>query len=356
MGPGVGGERYYSVSLNSSTQTNGIIRYTDMTCNTPSLFPSLLQSGQAGEADALEVGLHTISARIPLGLCPVYAVQGSDNKRLFVLNRGSDTVTVINSQNNTLDACTPFTDTQTGRTVTCHPTLPLSLNAVSALNAASPGSGTPPNGTSGMTQTAGPVYAEYNATTSQLVVANYDGGTISVIDVSLDQYGNDSPTFGTTYTIAVGQNPAIAPYPASVTILQDVNGVLRAYTANQADQTVAIVNLSSYTVEKWLPVTGHPRNVVSTANSLYGKVYVASPDSNVLTIIRTDEDIVGAALPVQGNIVDVRVNTQNGGSGNNNYTSRQPGAGQPCYLPPALMVSTYGANYTVTDCQTLPVK
>ena len=93
---------------------------------------------------------------------------------------------------------------------------------------------------------AGPVYAEYNTATSQLVVANYDGGTISVIDVSLDQYGNDSPTFGTTYTIPVG------PYPASVTVLYDGS---RAYTANQGDcgttctassnGTVTVVNLSS---------------------------------------------------------------------------------------------------------------
>ncbi len=64
-----------------------------------------------------------------------------------------------------------------------------------------------------MTAIAGPVYAEYNAATSQLIVANYDGGTISVIDVSLDVYGNDSPTFGTTFTIPVGNNPA------SVTVL-----------------------------------------------------------------------------------------------------------------------------------------
>ncbi len=37
----------------------------------------------------------------------------------------------------------------------------------------------------------GPVYAEFNSATSQLVVADYDGGTISLIDVSLDEYGND---------------------------------------------------------------------------------------------------------------------------------------------------------------------
>ncbi len=174
--------------------------------------------------------------------------------------------------------------------------------------------------------TAGPVYAEYNAAKNLLVVADYDGGTISVIDVSLDEYGNDSATFGTTYTIPVGNNPA------SVTVLYDGS---RAYTANQTDQTVTIANLSSYTVEKTLPVTGYPRTVVSTQNSTYGKVYVASPNSNYLTIIRTDQDIVDTTVLLEGNIVDVRVSTQNGISGNNNNVSRIPGYGQPCNLPPA---------------------
>ena len=189
-----------------------------------------------GEADAIEVSSNTVSARIPLGKCPVYAVQSPDTKRLFVLNRGSDTVTVINSQNNTLNACTPF-QSQTGRTVTCHPTLPLSTTAGLV----------DPNAPA----VAGPVYAEYNSATNQLIVANYDGSTINVIDVSLDEFGNDGPNFGTTFTIPVGRNPA------SVTMLYDGS---RAYTADQTDQTVTVVNLVSHTVLKAVPVTGHPQN------------------------------------------------------------------------------------------------
>jgi hypothetical protein len=76
--------------------------------------------------------------------------------------------------------------------------------------------------------------------------------------------------------------------------------------------------------------------VVSTQNGTEGKVYVASPDSNVLTIIRTDEDIVDATVLLVGNIVDVRVSSQTAGSGtsaNNNIVSRVPGYGQPCNLP-----------------------
>ena len=226
-----------------------------------------------------------------------------------MLNRGSDTVTVINSQNNALDECTPFTN-QNGQPVTSHPSLPLSTAA----------GFTGPN----VPAVAGPVYAEYIAATQQLVIADYDGGTISLIDVSLDEFGNDSPTFGTTFTIPVGHNPA------SVTVLADGS---RAYTADQADGTVHVVNLSSHTVVKTLAVTGHPRTVVSTSNSLYGKVYVASPDSTFLTILRTDQDIVDTTVLIEGNIVDVRVTTQNGTRGNANITSRIPGAGQPCYLP-----------------------
>jgi len=89
-------------------------------------------------------------------------------RAVFVLNRGSDTVTVINSQNDTLNSCTPFFDPNAGRTVTCHPTLPLSTTAVNAT--ASPAQRNQRHGCY-----CGPVYAEYNTTTSQLVVANYDG-------------------------------------------------------------------------------------------------------------------------------------------------------------------------------------
>jgi YVTN family beta-propeller protein len=325
-GPAVLGSRDYSISLNNSkTPTASIVKYSDMTCNTA---PST--ATQNGEADSLELASYTVAATIPLGKCPVYAVESSDYKRFFVLNRGSDTVTVINSQNNTLDACTPFLN-QSGQTVTCHPSLPLSTSAGLAQDA-----------NKDVPMLAGPVYAEYNATTSQLVVADYDGGTISVIDVSLDEYGNDSQTFVTTFTIPVGKNPA------GVTVLYDGS---RAYTANQADGTVSVVNLSSHSVEKTLTVVGHPRTVVSTQNSSYGKVYVASPDSPYLTVIQTggtNPDIVDTTILVQGNVVDVRVTTQNGATGNVNVNSRRPGAGQPCYLPGS------AAAATLTACQTLP--
>jgi len=333
MGPGIRGTRYFAISQNLVTSTNP--SPTGVECNnSPTTQPN-------GEVTGIEVTYNTTDTPMPTGKCPVYAVESSDSARFFVLNRGSDTITVINAQDDTLDACTPFKN-QAGQTVTCHPTLPLSLTAVNAMKTADPTYTGPPNGTTGMSATAGPVYAEYNAAKNLLIVADYAGNAISVIDVSLDEYGNDSSTFGTTYTIPVGNSPA------SVTVLVDGS---RAYTANQADQSVTVVNLSSNTVEKTLPVIGHPRTVVSTQNSTYGKVYVASPDSNYLTIIATggtDPDIVDTTLLLEGHLVDVRVSTQNGSSQNANMVSRIPGYGQPCNLPGTTPAATLKA------CQTLP--
>jgi YVTN family beta-propeller protein len=310
VGPGLIGQRNYVIA-------QGAVADGVACNNSPTTAP-------LGEVDGIEVSNNTISSRIPVGKCPVYGLESPDGQRLFVLNRGSDTITVINSQNNTLDACTPFLS-QTGQLVTCHPSLPLSTTA--GLTGAN------------VPAVAGPVDAEYNAATSQLIVANYDGGTVNVIDVSLDQFGNDSPTFGTTFTIPVGA------HPASVTALNDGS---RAYTANQSDQTVTVVDLTSHTVEKTVAVTGHPRTVVSTQNSLYGKVYVASPDSPYLTILRTDQDIVDTTVLMQGNIMDVRTTTQDANKGNANITSRRPGYGQPCYLPGATASTDY------PTCSTLP--
>jgi hypothetical protein len=202
---------------------------------------------------------------------------------------------------------------------------------------------------------AGPVDAEYNPATAQLIVSNYDGGTISVIDVSLDEYGNDSATFGTTYTIAVGNTAN--PLPASVTVLWDGS---KAYTANQGDcapdctsspnGTVSVVNLNTHTLEKTIPVVGFPRTILNTQNSEYDKVYTASPNSPYITIIETTPtqvDVVDTTVLVEGTVVDMRVTSQNGANGNNNYTSRVPGYGQPCNLPGSAQTDS------LTDCRAI---
>jgi len=244
-----------------------------------------------GEADGIESSTNTLSSRLPLGICPVYGFMTPDTQRTFIMNRGSGTVTVINSQLNAIDAA--------------HPTI---------------------------TVGAGPVYADYYRVAQVLITVNYDGNSITLIDASLDTYGNDSATFGTVLaTVPVGLHPVEAA------VLQDGS---RVYVANQGDiaggtpGSVSIVNLSNYTVEKTIPLTANPHAIASIYNYPIGKVYVASQNSPYLTIIRTDTDIVSATPEVEGNIVEMRVNSQFPGqssSGASNYQieSRSVGSGAP---------------------------
>lgn len=325
-----------TVNVNGKPETETVD--SAVACNIDPHSPDL--AGITGIADGIETSTYTRSSQIPVGVCPVYAVATPDTRRLYVLNRGSDTISVINSQNNAIDSCVcppAGCVNQSGSLYTCHPALPLSTSAVTAtgiqpVNAA----------TANLPAIAGPVYAEYNAATEQLVVSNFDGNTVNIIDVSLDEYGNDSATFGTTYTVPVGKNPA------SVTVLADGS---RAYTANQTDGTVSIVNVSSHSVETTLPVTGNPRSVSSIQNSEQGKVYVVSPNSPNVTIIRTDQDIIDTSILVQGNALDVRVNSPDTNAANTNLTSRLPGAGQPCYLPPSAF--TTSTPLSLANCQAL---
>jgi len=316
-------------------------------CNIDPHSPDL--AGFTGIADGIETATYTRSSQIPVGICPVYAIATPDSRRLFVLNRGSDTISVINSQNNAIDSCPKNSVNQNGQVYNCYPALPLSTTALANLEAnlcPTPTAATcilPPNiATANLPAVAGPVYAEYNTATEQLVVSNFDGSTVNIIDVSLDEFGNDSPTFGTTYTVQVGKNPA------SVTVLADGS---RAYTANQTDGTVSIVNLSSHSIETTLPVTGNPRSVSSIQNSEQGKVYVVSPNSPNVTIIRVDQDIIDTSILVQGNALDVRVNSPDTNAANTNLTSRLPGAGQPCYLPPSAF--TGSTPLSLANCQAL---
>lgn len=244
-----------------------------------------------GEADAIETASNTISARLPLGVCPVYGFMTPDTQRAFIMNRGSGTVTVINSQLNAIDSA--------------HPTIKVG---------------------------AGPVYADYYRNGQLLVTANYDSDTISIIDVSLDALGNDSSTFGTVLaTVPVGL------HPVELSVLQDGS---RVYVANQGDiakgipGSVSVVNLTDYTVEKTIPLSSNPHAIGAIYNYPIGKVYVASQNSPYLTIIRTDTDVISSTPEMQGNIVDMHVNAQFPGqatTGALNYQteSRSVGSGAP---------------------------
>jgi len=281
----------YSISQGNSTDGSGV---TWGECD-PNSGTTVTTNG---EADGIEVATNTVNNRLPVGICPVYGIMTADGRRAFVLNRGSGTVTVIDSSKNLLD-----TDSQSQ----------YMTNATINVG-------------------KGPVYADLYTPAALLVTANYDDDSISIINVSINgpvQGYTDTPNFGqvlATVKLAAGS------HPAAVTVLQDGS---RAYVADEGDGTVTIVNLSSFTVEAVLPVNGHPRSIASTYNAPIGKVYTIAQDSPYLTVIRTDTDIVSSSILLQGNGVDLHTTTQYAGSSSTTVTansitqSRSVGSGVP---------------------------
>lgn len=230
-------------------------------------------SGPNGTATAIETSSNTVSARLPLGVCPVYGLMSLDNRRTFILNEGSGTVSVIDSEQNQID----------------------------------------PNFPNGIAVGQGPIWADLYKAGSILAVVNSRSNTLSLINVATDQFGHDGPNFGETIaTIPVGNDPS------SVSVLQDGT---RAYVANRGDGTVSVVSLVSDTVTKTIPLpkepcnpadptvlcTVHPVSIAAATGTPRGKVYVVSPDTNILTIIRTDNDTIEHNLPLTGDGVQVVV-------------------------------------------------
>ena len=287
--------RVYSITQDNGS---GTVAFGD--CESPSLVTT------PGQVQSIEISTVTISRTLPVGICPVYGLGSTDNNRVFILNRGSGTITVINSQLNEIDTT---------------PNLPNITNGTLLLP--------PPAGVAVAGFNAGPVFADYFTPTSQLVTANYDSNTITIISTSIDQYGNDSSLFGQAVTVPVGNGPA------ALTILRDGS---RVYVANQKDSTVSVVSLTSFKVLATIPVTGHPISIASTFSTPYGQVFVLPSDQPYMSVIRTDTDQVAAAVELDGNGVDVHTSAQSvaansgttGTVANAINVSHASGSGAPC--------------------------
>ena len=251
----------------------------------------------AGQVQAIEIGVNTISASLPVGRCPVYGVMSVDGLRAFILNQRDGTVSVINTQQNALDAvASPYTNP-----------IPVGTN---------------------------PVWADLASGLDELVVANAGSGTtpgsVTIVNIPLCSVSAlpNNPNCDPNNPIdaaAFGQVEANVPVginPVMVSVLSDFT---RAYVANAGQAnlpcaangvavpgvsttcTVSVVNLQTNTVTATIPIAGHPAYITTSAATPTGKVYVVCKDSQVMTVIKTNTDTVDTTIPLQGYGVSVRM-------------------------------------------------
>jgi YVTN family beta-propeller protein len=242
-----------------------------------------------GSAIGIDTTTNTPTATLPVGKIPVYGIMTADGKRAFVLNKGSNNVSVVNVQSNQLDTFT----------------------LASPANSSTINVGT------------APLWADFAPTLSEMVVANAgtgtNNGTLSVISIPLcsaaAQTSNvlcdpanpvDAVGFGTVLA-----NPTVGVNPIMVAVLQDGTRAYVANAGNTATQgSVSVVNLTNNTVTATIPLTCHPNYIAATTGTPTGKVYVTCPDSNNMTVIRTDIDAIDTTVSLQGTGVSVRVTAQ----------------------------------------------
>jgi len=270
--------------------------------NAPRIYAISQNTGGNGQVTPIETTSNTTDSPIPVGVQPVYGVMTADGRRAFILNRGSGTVSVINAQTNLLDR-------------------PALL----------------PTGT--IVTGAGPVWADFAPTRTELAVLNSGSGAVtgsrgslSLINiplcssVALPTNPNCDPNNPVDAT-GFGQVLASVPVgvsPVVVSVLQDGT---RAYVANFGDTvtcpttlpaasaipprrgcgTVSVVNLQTNTVTATIPVAGHPTFLVATTGMPTGKIYVTSTETSLMTVLRTDIDVVLTYVDLQGAGGQVRV-------------------------------------------------
>ena len=239
-------------------------------------------AGSPGTATPIEVTTNnTVSASLNVGINPVYGVMTADARRAFVLNNGSNTISVVDAQNNQLDA---------GVT----------------------------NGTIQDPKAVAPIWADFAPTLSELAVVNAGNGTtngsVSIFSIPLCSASSqptnpncnvnnpiDAAGFGTLVAnIPVGINPT------KIAVLQDGT---QAYVTNQADSTVSVINLRTNTVTATIsvPASPNPTFLAVTTGTPTGKAYVTSSTSEMMTVIRTDTNAIDTTIDLQGYGVQVRV-------------------------------------------------
>lgn len=222
-------------------------------------------------------------AEIAVGSDPEALVGTPDGSRLFVANKGSNTVNVIDTGTNALLAngqpfSIPVGTAPSFLAVNSNGTRVFVVNSGSGnVSVIDTSTDTATNVAVG----ANPNYAFFDAINNRLWVTNSGGNSVSVINVD----PNANPALGVT-TVSLSASCANA-VPRSITVLADGS---RAYVADSGCASVSVISALSKSVTKTIAVGTVPVSIASSPDS--SKVYTANNGSGNATIIRTSDDTV----------------------------------------------------------------
>lgn len=237
----------------------------------------------SNEVAVMNVLADSIVAEVGVGAAPA-ALQGTlSGNKIYAMNSGDGTVTVINTVDNTVATTVAVGGSPVWADLNQDGTLLFVVNTAGYVTVINTSNDTV---NTSIAVGAGPTFSSFDPNRRRLYVANTGGGTVSVIDAV-----STSPTYLTVIaTIAVGATPT------SVVALP--NGT-KAYTANFGSNTVSVIDAASNTVIKTIATGTGPISLAAPTDS--GRVIVGVRGSGTGTnfadppgmlSIRTQDDVV----------------------------------------------------------------
>jgi len=229
----------------------------------------------------IELSTNSLSTEIPVGSNPVALVATPDGSQLYCLNQGDNTVTVILPANNTV-----FTTINLTGTIPVWGAVSSDGTRVFVANQGSSTVSVIDTATDTVVNTkavgAGPKYITYDPMLNRAYVTSPPDGSISIIENATAA----PPAVPTVTKVPLASpSPCNGTTPISITALADGT---RAYVADQAGNSVCILNTTSNTFTKRICLVQAP--AVSTDPCVAGAApaFIAS-DSNSFRVYTANQ-------------------------------------------------------------------
>lgn len=230
----------------------------------------------SGTLSVINTNTNSLVANVPVGINPIGISVSSDGSRAYVANNGSNTVSVINTANNSVIATVPVGGSPIGISVSPNGSRVYVANTddftVSVINTSTNTViATIPVGTS-------PIGISVSPDGSRVYVCNGDDNNVAFINTA-------------TNTVVATVGVGLTPWGISVS----PDGS-RLYVTNENDNTVSVVNTITNSLVATVNVGTYPQGIaVSTDGS---RVYAANYSDNTVSVINTATNTVVATIPV----------------------------------------------------------